>query len=200
MRTASICLVVLALAVVGCGPAGGSSPSPSASAVPSPSPSASALSSPSALPSPSASTCPPLAAPRVPSDRLVGATLERGASADRFILEFGPRRGSVEPSVTLSPVSPPFSMGGSGLPVEVAGSRFLQLRLDGMTIYDDLGRPTFTGAPDQKLEGGPIRQAVLVDDFEGVVAWIVGYDGPGCVTFRRESDGGERLVLEIAHG
>lgn len=183
MRIVSICLVALVLAVAGCGPAAGPSPSPSPS--------------PSAVP---ASTCPPLAAPGVPSDRLVGATLEAGTSADRLILIFGPRGGTVEPSLTLTPASPPFAMGGSGLPVQVAGSRFLQLRLDGMMIHDDLGRPTFTGARDQKLEAGLIREAIVVDEFEGVVAWIVGYDGSGCVTLRRESNGDQRLILKITHG
>lgn len=191
MRIVSICLVVLVLAVAGCGPAAGPSPSPSA------------IPSPSAVPSSSLSlawTCPPLAVTGVPSDRLFGATLEAGTSADRLVLVFGPQGGTVEPSLTLSPASPPFAMGGSGLPVQVAGSRFLQLRLDGMIIHDELGRPTFTGARDQRLEAGSIRQAIVVDEFEGIVTWIVGYDGSGCVTLRRESNGGQRLVLEITHG
>jgi hypothetical protein len=89
-------------------------------------------------------------------------------------------------------------MAGSGQPFTVQGERFLKVRMDGMVVGHPDGSPVYEGQRVLRLQGGTIPQAVLFDDFEGVVGWIVGLEGPGCPTIRRETAGGEHLVIELA--
>jgi hypothetical protein len=180
-------------------PAG--SASPSSTTAPS-QPSATAP-SPSATPgeasaTPAACTLPvpgPLA-----SDTLVDATLERTASGARLVFTFGarPPDAVAQPTIAIVFDEPPFSMAGSGAPVSVQGQRFLKVRMGGMVVSHPNGSPVYEGQSNLRLAGATIPQAVLVDDFEGVVSWIVGLNGPGCPTVRRDTSGGERLIVELA--
>ncbi len=164
------------------------SPSPTAPSSPTPSPRPTPTSSP-AGPSAAACTLPtpgPLA-----SDTLVDAVLERTSSGARLVFTFGdrPPEAVAQPTLTVVFDKPPFSMAGSGQPVTVTGDRFLMVRMNGMVIGRPNGDPVYQGERDLRLAGGTIPEAVLVDEFEGVVSWIVGLDGPGCPTVTRGTSG-----------
>jgi len=203
---AVVTVVLLAGCVAGASP----SPSPVPFASPTPTPAASILSPAPSSPTPSSV---PTASPAVPSssaspaactlplpgplasDTLTGATLE----ADRLVFTFGsrPPEAIAQPVIGTTFVEPPFSMAGSGQPVSVTGGRFLKIRMGGMVVARPNGDPVFTGDRDLRLAGGTIPQAVMVDESEGVVTWIVGLSGSGCPTISRDTSG-ERLVVRLA--
>jgi hypothetical protein len=115
-----------------------------------------------------------------------------------FVFGTRPPQAVAQPTIGLGFVQPPFSMAGSGQPVTVAGARFLKIRMAGMVVARPTGDPVYAGERDLRLVGGTIPQAVMVDESEGVVTWIVGLVGTGCPTVTRDAVGGERLVLELA--
>ena len=88
-------------------------------------------------------------------------------------------------------------MAGSGQPVSVTGDRFLKVRMDGMVVARPNGAPVYIGERDLLLAGGTIPEAVMTDEFEGVVTWIVGLSGTGCPTVVHDTSGGEKLVIEL---
>jgi hypothetical protein len=137
---------------------------------------------------------------QLPSNRLVDVTVESGSTADRVTFRFGPLVASPagDPTGSLAEAHPPFSVATSGAVIDVAGSRFLDLRFDHMVLADDAGNPTFTGSRDQEVEFPAVRQVTEYDESEGVIGWYVGIDGPGCVqlTFDAASNA---VRLEVAH-
>lgn len=204
---ASVTVVLLSGCVAGASP----SPSPAPTMSPTATPAASV---PSLVPSSPALSPTPTASPTIPppsvspiactlplpgplaSDTLTGATLE----ADRLVLTFGsrPPEAIAQPVIGITFVEPPFSMAGSGQPVGVTGDRFLKIRMGGMVVARPNGDPVFSGDRDLRVAGGTIPQAVMVDESEGVVTWIVGLSGSGCPMISRDTSGGERLVVRVA--
>ena len=195
-------VVGLALVVAGCATA---SPSPTPATTPTSTETPTAAASPSPAPpapsgSPSAVACESLNV-ELASDRLVNAQLTTAEGADGIVFtfrapspEFQP--GANGPHVVLEAAHPPFSMAGSGQVIDVAGSRFLELRFLGMSIVDASGNPTFAGARDTEVEYPILRQLTMFDESEGVVGWIAGLNGGGCPTFeQRPADGS--LVLSV---
>ncbi len=168
--------------------------SPSATAQPSLTPSPRPTPTPS-LASPSAAACTLPAPGPLASDTLVDASLER----TRLVFTFGnrPPEAVAQPTLTVVFDKPPFSMAGSGQAVTVTGDRFLMVRMNGMVIGRPNGDPVYKGERDLRLAGGTIPEALLVDESEGVVSWIVGLDGPGCPTVTRTTSGGEQLVIAL---
>jgi hypothetical protein len=170
--------------------------------------SASATSDPSTTAAPTAaptkSASPAACATRVsagiaPSDRLTGVTVEPGIGVDKIVFTFGPSTGipsGTDPTGELKPTAPPFMLGGSGEDVSIAGHRFIAVTFRGMAIADEQGNPSYTGASDIKPNALAIRELRLVDDFEGIVTWIVGVDGPGCVGVTRLT-GPQRIVVAV---
>ena len=134
-----------------------------------------------------------------PSDRLTGVAVEPGVGVDKIVFTFGPSTGipsGTDPTGELKPTAPPFSLGGSGADVTVAGHRFIAVTFRGMAIADEQGNPSYTGPSDIKPTALAVRELRLVDDFEGVVTWIVGVDGPGCVAVTRLSSP-NRIVVAV---
>jgi hypothetical protein len=196
------------LLVAGCGLGNGGSPGPSGppggGATPSAAPGSPSLlptvapsPSPSVASSPAACTLPPPGP--LASDTLVNAKLEHGSTGDRLVFTFGtrPPEAIAEPTIGIVFAEPPFSMAGSGEPVSVTGDRFLKVRMAGMVVARPDGAPVYLGDRDLLLLGGTIPEAVMTDEFEGVVTWIVGLSGTGCPTVVRDSSGGEKLVIEL---
>jgi hypothetical protein len=194
--------------VAGCGLGSGGSPEPSGAGATAPAASGSAPASPSVLPTVAPSAPPSASSPAactlplpgpLASDTLVDATLDDSPTGTRLVFTFGtrPPEAIAEPTIGIVFTEPPFSMAGSGEPVSVTGDRFLKVRMDGMVVARPDGAPVFTGQRDL-LTGGPISEAVMTDEFEGVVTWIVGLTGTGCPTVVRDSSGGEKLVIELA--
>jgi len=159
----------------------GTSPTPSTTT-----PSATTLPTAGATTAPSLTTsaaCP--IAPqegRLLSDRLTGLRLASSPAGDSVEFLFGPRSSAPTlPKGYLLEVRPPFAAGGSGLPIEVKGTRFVQVRFEGMYLYDDAGTATFTGTRDT-LGTGPVAEVVVIDESEGYSTWIIGIRGSGCVS------------------
>lgn len=216
-RPPTIALLTLLIVVAGCS-AAGSTPGASSAVSPvtspaspttSPVPATASLASPSA--EPPASALPPspagsaaactLPGPgRLASDTLTDATLERTGTGSTLTLVFGirPPEAIAQPTIAIGFVEPPFSMAGSGQPVSVAGDRFLRIRMGGMVVGRPNGDPVYTGERDLRSAGGTIPQAVMTDESEGVITWILGLTGSGCPTLTRDPSGGERLVLELS--
>jgi hypothetical protein len=138
---------------------------------------------------------------RLPSNRLIDATVESGAASDRVLFVFGSGVSSPagDPMGSLARAEPPFSSASSGAIIDVAGTRFLEIRFTGMVLAGEDGKPTFAGARDREVEFPALRQLTLYDESEGVVGWYVGFDGPGCATLT-VNPGGGAVQLEIAHG
>lgn len=123
-----------------------------------------------------------------PSDRLTGVSVDPGIGVDKIVFTFGPSTGipsGTKPTGELKPTAPPFSLAGSGADVDIAGHRFIAVTFRGMAVADEQGNPSYTGPSDIKPNALAVRELRLVDDFEGIVTWIAGVDGPGCVAVTR---------------
>ncbi|MBI2762271.1 MAG: hypothetical protein HYX54_00720 [Chloroflexi bacterium] len=116
------------------------------------------------------------------SNTLLNMTVDSDGVSDRVTFTFGPMApGPTGGTGRLAAVSPPFTMAGSGEPVEVLGSHFVGLRLDGMLIADDAGQAIYQGPITLQPSMIAIRDIEQIDGFEGVYNFIIGYDGAGCV-------------------
>ena len=134
-----------------------------------------------------------------PSDRLTGVAVDAGVGVDKIVFTFGPSTGipsGTKPTGELKPTAPPFSLSGSGADVTIAGHRFIAVTFRGMAVADEQGNPSYTGPSDIKPNALAVRELRLVDDFEGVVTWIAGVDGPGCVAVTRLT-GPDRVVVAV---
>jgi hypothetical protein len=192
MRRAAALALSLALVAAGCGSAGPSGSTSSAGA-------SGASSFAPATPAPT--NCPiPGARAGLPSNRLVDVVVEPGSVSDRVTFRFGPAIPSPagDPTAALAEAHPPFSVATSGAIIDVAGSRFLDIRFDHMALADEAGNPSFTGSRDQKVDFPAVRHVTEYDESEGVIGWYVGIEGPGCVqlTFDAASNA---VRLEVAH-
>jgi peptidoglycan hydrolase-like protein with peptidoglycan-binding domain len=93
---------------------------------------------------------------------------------ERVVFEF---RAAL-PGFGVRYVDPPIVADGSGDPVPVEGSAFLQARMEPASGFDlDAGVPVFTG-PD-RISGASagtavVREVVRTGDFEAVLTWVVG--------------------------
>jgi len=177
--------------------------SPSPTAIPTAAGSASSAPTvaPSAAPTSSApSACVTgIAAGIAPSDRLTGVAVAPGIGVDKIVFTFGPSTGipsGTDPTGELKPTAPPFMHGGSGEPVHVDGRRFVAVTFRGQAIADEQGNPSYTGPSEIHPNALAVRELLLVDNFEGVVTWLVGVDGPGCVAVSRLT-GPDRIVVSV---
>lgn len=175
--------LVAAVVAAACAPAPSLSPSPS----PSPPPS-------------SAVACPTAdQSGRLPSDRLLSADVESTTVADRITFRFGPPSGVIAaPEGVLREVQPPFFEAGSGEEVTVAGERFLEVRFEGLLLFDENGTPTYQGERDRRLDLPAIVELAVTEEFEGYMTWIVGFRGSGCVSLG--ADPGGIVTLDVLHG
>ena len=146
--------------------------------------------------------CPPLpSSGPLASDTLIDAKLEQGVLGSRLVLTFGSKSGQpLNPTAELKAATAPFYKGQSGETLQVVGDRFYQLRLDGQWIAEESGQPVYKGETDLKRSSGTIREAVMNDASEGVISWILGTVGNGCVSVRRDTTAGERLIIEVLGG
>jgi hypothetical protein len=178
--------------------------SPSPTAVPTAAGSASSAPTGSPSPAPTKSSGPGacvrgIAAGIAPSDRLTGVAVATGVGVDKIVFTFGPSTGipsGTDPTGELKPTAPPFMHGGSGEPVQVDGHRFVAVTFRGQAIADEQGNPSYTGPSEIHPNALAVRELLLVDDFEGVVTWLVGVDGPGCVAVSRLT-GPDRIVVAV---
>jgi hypothetical protein len=96
---------------------------------------------------------------------------------DRIVFEF---RDPGDPGSRVAYVDGPIVMDGSGDPVAVQGSTFLEIRMPGASGFDfETSTPHYTGPtrftpPDT----AQVREVVRTGDFEAVLTWVVGLDEP----------------------
>jgi hypothetical protein len=122
--------------------------------------------------------CPPVTT--IASESVVGVRVTSQASGGIVSFLLGrpdPDWPAGPPTVEIRAARPPFDRTSSGIPVEVAGQRHLRVHFENMKIYDENGTPSYDGPDRIRPEGGVIRAIVQEEAFEGVVSWIIGYDG-----------------------
>jgi hypothetical protein len=195
-------VAIAALLLAACGsPAPTAPPAPSS---PAPTSAAPTPPAPTTVPTPVVSA-PPFACGEtvgrpgtVPRAQIVGLAVANEAAVGRITFTFRPN-GNVAavPQVVIRPGTPPFTMDPSGLPLDVAGTAFLVITLQGGTALDESYQPTYTGPFDVAPGGSPIVEMKRAGDFEAVSSWIVGLDAPPCVRIL-PFDGTSRLVIEIS--
>jgi hypothetical protein len=125
--------------------------------------------------------------------------IETTPTADLVTFVFGEKSSApLTPTGKLSAIEPPFSDGGSGQPVEVAGSHHVEIRLEGMLFQNDDGSDAYTGEFRYETAMPALQALVNVDAFEGHFTWIAGYDGLGCVTLLPNAPAGT-LIVSFGH-
>jgi hypothetical protein len=204
LLAASVAVLVLVVVACGSGPAtstpsAAASPSAADSVAPSAPPSAAATRAPAATPAPS-TAC--VVVPQngiLPSDRFTDIRLEPTASADKLIFVFGDPSlpgPPVLPQGTLEIADPPYTLAGSGEPIQVNGEHVLQVVFRGMSLSNDVGQETYVGPRGIEEPFPALRHAVVYDMSEGVVGWYIGYDGGGCATLSQTAN---EVTLTIQH-
>ncbi|HET6380397.1 MAG TPA: hypothetical protein VFH63_05090 [candidate division Zixibacteria bacterium] len=113
---------------------------------------------------------------------------------DRVVLEY--EEGI--PRFTLQLAQPPFTEDASGLPLEVAGSVFWSLQLQGGTKQGEDGTATYEGPTE--FEPGFTKLSSLVEggDFEAQSTWYLGLASDACVRVTTLPNP-NRLVIDIEH-
>ncbi|WP_330332752.1 hypothetical protein OHS33_25585 [Streptomyces sp. NBC_00536] len=112
---------------------------------------------------------------------------------DRIVIDL---QGSV-PGVTVTPVSE-LVYDGSGKPVPLAGSYFLEIRLHPAAAHDEAGNSVYTGPRLQKIYLSKLKGLAFTGDFEGYVSFGAAFDtAPQFTTSTLHSP--ERYVVDIAH-
>ncbi len=183
------------------------SASPSSSPTPSARPSVNESPTPGTTPTvtPTPRPTPPPAACAVtpetgqlPTDRIVSVEVSTSASADfvTFVFDSGSLSPAGPPRGELLAAEPPFTYASSGLPLELDGQHAIQVRMTDMSLYNDVGEPTYTGQRDIVVAYPALKQVVMYDESEGYAGWYIGYSGNGCVDLVRD---GTDIVVTIAH-
>jgi hypothetical protein len=135
----------------------------------------------------------------LPSDRVTGIKIESTATADLVTFTLGERSSApTNPAGKLSAIQPPFTDGGSGLPVDVRGTHFVEIRLEGILLSNDDGTGAYQGEYRYEPHLPALQGLVNVDAFEGHFTWIAGYDGFGCVTLA-PSPAPNTFVVSFGH-
>lgn len=178
---------------------GGGTPTPTVAVTPSAAPTPSPMvSSPTASPptaSPNESLGPYYCGlPQIGSGTASGSSQAQPAAVrigshpgyDRIVFEYS---SAVTPSWTIESVDPPFVHDPSGLPMSVAGSAYLKVRLEGVA-------QVYTGATDFSVSSPVLVELARQGDYEGIQTWIAGLAKTTCVrVFGLDSP--TRLVIDL---
>ena len=119
---------------------------------------------------------------------------------DRVVFEFAPMRGVDEgiPAYRVQTVSPPFTKNPSDLEMDVAGSDFAHINMQGATQMGPDGEDTYGGAVEFKVDFEVLVELEMQGDFEATMDWIAGLDRRSCWRVF-ELSGPLRLVVEFPH-
>jgi hypothetical protein len=133
------------------------------------------------------------------SNTLIDLTIETDGVADRLVFQLGAQAPDPTGSTfRLLAGQPPFVQGGSGEPIEVAGTHFVEFHLDGMLIADEIGGALYQGETSLKPDMVALRQLEMTEAFEGVYNFVIGYDGNGCVALIDDAVA-KTLTITIGH-
>ena len=141
-------------------------------------------------------TTDPKSGPRVGNvvAELVDLRIGCNPGYDRVVLEFA---DGIIPEWSVQYVEPPIASDGSGDTVAVAGSAFLQVRMDGAVGHDqETFEPTYPG-PDRIPGCGSVTEVVDTGEFEAIFVWTIGLDSKVPFTATTLS-GPARIVIDIA--
>ena len=108
----------------------------------------------------------PITMPAVGTDQAATTDVRTGLHSgyDRLVFEYA---GNRRPQLTISVVTPPFSLDPSGLSLTVQGAQFVRIRLDGIVVG-------YAGARSFKPGGPFIVDVERQGEYEGQQSWIVG--------------------------
>jgi hypothetical protein len=198
-------IVISAIMLAGCRGAGGSpsaspsgAPTAAASSAASLPASASASTSASIEPSdnqgPFACTLPVTASGTTTRAQITDIRVGTQSGYDRIVFEFA----SGIPEYRIEAATPPFIQDPSGLPMNVAGSAFWKIVMNGGTIVKPDGGVSYAGARDFSPGFPKLVQLVTGGDFEAVSTWYVGLSDVSCIRVQALSSP-SRLVIDIQH-
>jgi len=119
-----------------------------------------------------------------PSAVLIG----RHTDYDRIVFVYS---GTLVPSLRIATVHPPFTKDPSGLPMTVAGSSFVQIRLEGV-------QAGYSGRTSFAVHYPELVQLARQGDNEAVQSWIAGLAKPACVRLSLLKSP-IRLVIDLQH-
>lgn len=155
----------------------------------SPSPSPSPSSSPVASPTPPTGFgFVPVSGGAVASSTVVAVRVGRHIGFDRFVIEFG----GGAPTYSVTPQSTPaFTRSPRGDQVTLEGTSGVLIVVHSVTNWTSYTGPTAFRPGDPYL-----RQAMLVENFEGYQQWALGIQGTACVRVGIYHSP-ERLVVDV---
>jgi hypothetical protein len=124
---------------------------------------------------------------------IVGVTavrVDQQATYDRFVMQFD----SQVPAYTVKrQAKPVFVQGGSGQSITLSGTSGVLV-----SVHSASQSATYSGPTDFTQAAFPvIKEARLVEDFEGTVAWGLGLGSPACMRVFTLV-GPARLVIDFA--
>ncbi len=200
-------IIISAIVLAACqsAPGGGSpsgEPSNSASSAASAPASVSASTAPSAEPSAEPSddqgpfVCAPLvtAVGTVVRAQITDVRVGEHDGYDRIVFEFA----AGIPEYRIEEAMPPFIQDPSGLPMNVAGSAFWKIVMNGGTIVSPDGGVTYSGPRTFSPGFSKLVQLITGGDFEAVSTWYVGLSDVSCLRVQTLSSP-SRLVIDIQH-
>jgi hypothetical protein len=122
---------------------------------------------------------------------------------DRVVLEFEAPDADVRgetgiPHYVIKAAKPPFTEDPSDLPIDVEGSAFARIVLQGASGYDFDGNATYDGP--RRLTPGfeTLTDVVEGGDFEATMTWIFGLSERSCWQIQELHDP-DRLVIDFIH-
>lgn len=113
---------------------------------------------------------------------------------DRIVFEFD----AGTPEYRIEVAAPPFVRDPSGLPMNVSGSAFLQIVMNGGTIVSPDGIATYSGPTSFSPDFAKLVALVNAGDFEAVSTWYVGLSDVSCLRVQTLASP-SRLVIDIQH-
>lgn len=198
-RSGATLLVISAIALAGCqGGTGSDSPGESASPTASAAASISVSTAQSAGPSddqgPFACALPLTYAGTTPRAQITDIGVGEHDGYDRIVFEFD----AGIPEYRIEVAAPPFVQDPIGLPMNVSGSAFLQIVMNGGTIVSPDGVATYSGPRTFSPDSPKLVQLVNGGDFEAVSTWYVGLTDVSCLRVQTLTSPA-RLVIDIQH-
>jgi hypothetical protein len=134
---------------------------------------ATSSSAPTSSTSPGGSTTPVSVAPTHPTTHLVAVRAARQETFDRVVFEFSERVPGYKVGYSPKPI-----VGTSGKEVAVAGSAALVVKMEqasGVDLSGPAMKQTYTGPARLQPSGTQqVQELARVEDFEGVLTWVLG--------------------------
>jgi len=128
--------------------------------------------------------------PETPTANVIAVRVGEQADFDRFVLQFDSK---VPPFTVKRQAKPTFVQGASGQPVTLNGSIGVLI-----TLHSTSQASTYSGPTDiTHPEFAVLKEAKVIEDFEGTVQWGIGLAPPSCMRAFTLSDPA-RLVIDFS--